>query len=1404
MASKAYRLNIAYASTTQDTLVISNTPNNPVRVYFNPNYDTSATWNAQNNSDTAIFEISWELVSFFEIIVNGFDNSNDQSLNGNNIGKTYNLAVTLNESVDNNYYNQSNYIDYLDNHLSSGQPAYMYVLDQWNPYIIGFIEIGLAGGGGAGGGTNELLLSLNNPYNGINANPNYNKEYDRLYPYDSLNDPSREGNGEGNGYTKADGTSYDSLLRAHKYLVSEGQKIYLDKSNISTNLVNGDTIKLQMCNDLYFGSGVQTIKHIIYDPGMTDWQSFTLEKEIDGIQLKDYKYLRILITDNTGNNIKYRTHVGAQQVPLPQNLYSASHIYLEYVESNNHWFDSGMISNHFGGMMNVMMPPMGQSFDNLVKEYFDESKSFDKIKFAEIQVQQNGSDKWISGYSKLIYDAQGNNTTNGTVKALFWSDEGMGSYNIQNKIQNEAPSPSTEGLNDKENLSKIRIIYDIRLQGDTNSYYVATEGLDLHDLGNPPSKNIIRFAAIEGGGNIYPLIRPANKNIIELKFEAKLLESTAINTNGYKIYKRTKNTIAWSELTISSITVEGDNDAATVDVMMYKSFLIKIDIGAANSLGANEEIALSIEKDKFNARKLTDTDNDVLYYTPPIKNISIVKQIVNLLVIQDNTSPVIDLKGLGNIIYKYRGQGYTDQKGQEWDATDTFDNGENNTSLNATSDFDVIGFNANTPGNYVITYTADDGSNSGFVTAIATLQRTIIVADFPEVVLLQEGNELKVLKGDTTAFYGNDYKNDTSFFRAKSLGGNLTSTISTNVATAAGDNGNELNINTVGSYVYVHKALDGKSTPNESAEVRRTIIVKDSVISGQIELNNTTPAENGAIVKATTNIHTPDINVNADKYNLSYQWEKSSDNTNWSEISEQTDQVNDIKLGLFQKGYLRIKAKGMFDNVEQNNIPSASVLISKSANVSLNKMKYSATASSYFTSNNIPATGNNSLDNMAYNLNGLHVVLGKLQGELTISDKAKNILSSLGEDAVKIEDSQPAGYKHAVPTDVIGFDRIEGNNVVNDKIFVNSSGFDSIDTTSLDAQVSMFTKKDDIVKLEMNKGTLASAPIITFTDVSVDDNANTAKKYKISNDNTTAVKLFDVTTEYNAAISNGANFSSSNLLSKDVILNDTVLDEGKIIAISENTNTSNVSKFTIVELSSININGTTTVTDAPTPASSGDPYIFPYEGPSFKIPGGKAIYRLFQNDKENVYVNALVDIGDQTHMKHIYNYIRDKVDPNCQPITDGYFYKAFYINIGGNKIKIDMNKFGTFELENNDNFKFLGFTDKLVESGVFAKEPIREYKWSICHNKNYYNLKIDIYSNPQIYNGISLSCTEEIMKNSQGLLIKPYFTKLMRLPRLNIDKYAKINKNLKSKKKTIMKSIKFVEKGEKWVKQPFN
>ena len=87
-------------------------------------------------------------------------------------------------------------------------------------------------------------------------------------------------------------------------------------------------------------------------------------------------------------------------------------------------------------------------------------------------------------------------------------------------------------------------------------------------------------------------------------------------------------------------------------------------------------------------------------------------------------------------------------------------------------------------------------------------------------------------------------------------------------------------------------------------------------------------------------------------------------------------------------------------------------------------------------------------------------------------------------------------------------------------------------------------------------------------------------------------------------------------------------------------------------------------------------------------------------------------------MKHIYNYIRDKVDPNCQPITDGYFYKAFYINIGGNKIKIDMNKFGTFELENNDNFKFLGFTDKLVESGVFAKEPIREYKWSICHNKS--------------------------------------------------------------------------------------
>ena len=73
--------------------------------------------------------------------------------------------------------------------------------------------------------------------------------------------------------------------------------------------------------------------------------------------------------------------------------------------------------------------------------------------------------------------------------------------------------------------------------------------------------------------------------------------------------------------------------------------------------------------------------------------------------------------------------------------------------------------------------------------------------------------------------------------------------------------------------------------------------------------------------------------------------------------------------------------------------------------------------------------------------------------------------------------------------------------------------------------------------------------IITFTEVSVDDNAKTAKKYKISNDNTTAVKLFDVTTEYNDAISNGANFSSSNLLSKDVIPNDTVLDKGKIIAI---------------------------------------------------------------------------------------------------------------------------------------------------------------------------------------------------------------------------------------------------------------
>ena len=665
----------------------------------------------------------------------------------------------------------------------------------------------------------------------------------------------------------------------------------------------------------------------------------------------------------------------------------------------------------------------------------------------------------------------------------------------------------------------------------------------------------------------------------------------------------------------------------------------------------------------------------------------------------------------------------------------------------------------------------------------------MIVASAPEVELLKGGNELKVLH--TTAFASNVI-NDTSFLKSH-LGGNLT-------FNDVNADSTELNINQTKLCIYSYGGASNKSN-----SIRRTIIVKDSIISGSLQIDSTTPAENGAIVKADTKqLYAPEINVNANKYNLSYQWEKSSDNNNWSEISGETN-PNSVKLGFFQKGYLRIKAKGMFDNVEQNNISSTGVQISKSANASLYKMKYSATASSYFTSNDISATGNNSLNTMANNLNGLHVALGKLQGELTISDKGKSILSSLGQDAIKIQDSQPAGYKHAVPEGVIAFDYIDGQSTVCcDKIFVNSSGFDSIDTTTLDAQVSMFTKKDDIVKLEMNKGTLASAPIITFTDVSVDDNANTAKKYKISNDNTTAVKLFDVTTEYNEAISNGSNFSNSNLLSKDVIPNDTVLNDGTIIAISENTNTSNVSKFTIVELSSININGTTTVTDAPAPASSGDPYIFPYEGPSFKIPGGKAIYRLFQNDKENVYVNALVDIGDETHMKHIYNYIRDKVDPNCQPITDGYFYKAFYINIGGNKIKIDMNKFGTFELENNDNFKFLGFTDKLVESGVFAKEPVREYKWSICHNKNYYNLKIDIYSNPQIYNGISLSCTEEIMKNSQGLLIKPYFTKLMRLPRLNIDKYAKINKNLKSKKKTIMKSIKFVEKGEKWVKQPFN
>ena len=216
----------------------------------------------------------------------------------------------------------------------------------------------------------------------------------------------------------------------------------------------------------------------------------------------------------------------------------------------------------------------------------------------------------------------------------------------------------------------------------------------------------------------------------------------------------------------------------------------------------------------------------------------------------------------------------------------------------------------------------------------------------------------------------------------------------------------------------------------------------------------------------------------------------------------------------------------------------------------------------------------------------------------------------------------------------------------------------------------------------------------------------------------------------------------------------------------------------------------------PNASSSGDPYIYSLlSNISVKLPNLERCYRLYENLKENVFINCSVSQSTLEHQYRMIEFAKKRILKTHNIICDGYFYDSFWFSSENNYIHVNLrNK--NLTMNTNNYFNIDVKQNKKYQCPDFSSYCSKVYiSWNNSVTNKLYKFAVLFFSNPHIENGIEYVCAPS--RNTTGLLIRNYKPKLLQVPRINTAKYKKIHRRLKKCKNIYyIKNIK--GKNEKW------
>ena len=218
---------------------------------------------------------------------------------------------------------------------------------------------------------------------------------------------------------------------------------------------------------------------------------------------------------------------------------------------------------------------------------------------------------------------------------------------------------------------------------------------------------------------------------------------------------------------------------------------------------------------------------------------------------------------------------------------------------------------------------------------------------------------------------------------------------------------------------------------------------------------------------------------------------------------------------------------------------------------------------------------------------------------------------------------------------------------------------------------------------------------------------------------------------------------------------------------------------------------------ASTSTALGDPYIYSMRSNiPVKLPDAEACYRLYQS--KDTFINAEVAVATKEHENRMIKFVENLGKDTKDVISDGYFFSKFFIADGKNKMIVDLREKSFSLLEGSDkDFFYLSENNNNAGNKDWngkAKNVVVEW---LTEEGNQMKATVSFFANPHIENGISLSVSN-LPEKALGLCVSNYRPKLMRVPSLNTEKYAKISKKVKKSQNPFQK-IAIKSNREGWV-----